>query len=101
MGQERPTENLPILIEAARQRGDTIDHILFCGPPGLGKTTLAHIIATEMDVNFKSTSGPVVERPGVLAALLTNLQQPDIFFIDDIHLLPPVIDAILYPAMEG
>ena len=100
IGQEQVKENLRILIEAARQRGDTIDHILFCGPPGLGKTTLAHIIALEMGVNFKSTSGPVVERPGDLAALLTNLQQGDIFFIDEIHRLPHVIEEILYPAME-
>ncbi|MGE3535934.1 MAG: Holliday junction branch migration DNA helicase RuvB [Candidatus Tectimicrobiota bacterium] len=100
IGQEQVKENLRILIEAARQRGETIDHILFCGPPGLGKTTLAHIIATEMGVNFKSTSGPVVERPGDLAALLTNLQLGDIFFIDEIHRLPHVIEEILYPAME-
>lgn len=100
IGQEQVKENLRILIEAARQRHDTIDHILFCGPPGLGKTTLAHIMASEMGVNFKSTSGPVVERPGDLAALLTNLQQGDIFFIDEIHRLPHVIEEILYPAME-
>ena len=100
IGQEQVKENLRILIEAARHRGDTIDHILFCGPPGLGKTTLAHIIALEMSVNFKSTSGPVVERPGDLAALLTNLQQGDVFFIDEIHRLPHVIEEILYPAME-
>ncbi len=100
IGQEQVKENLRILIEAARHRGDTIDHILFCGPPGLGKTTLAHIIALEMGVNFKSTSGPVVERPGDLAALLTNLQQGDVFFIDEIHRLPHVIEEILYPAME-
>ena len=100
IGQEQVKENLRILIEAAQHRGDTIDHILFCGPPGLGKTTLAHIIAVEMGVNFKSTSGPVVERPGDLAALLTNLQQGDIFFIDEIHRLPHVIEEILYPAME-
>jgi len=100
IGQEQVKENLRILIEAARHRGDTIDHILFCGPPGLGKTTLAHIIAVEMGVNFKSTSGPVVERPGDLAALLTNLQQGDVFFIDEIHRLSHVIEEILYPAME-
>ena len=91
IGQEQVKENLRILIEAARHRGEAIDHILFCGPPGLGKTTLAHILATEMEVNFKSTSGPVVERPGDLAALLTNLQQGDIFFIDEIHRLPHII----------
>lgn len=100
VGQEQSKENLRILIEAARQRGDTIDHILFSGPPGLGKTTLAHIIALEMGVNFKSTSGPVIERPGDLAALLTNLKQGDVFFIDEIHRLPHVIEEILYPAME-
>ncbi len=100
IGQEQVKENLRILIEAARHRGETIDHVLFCGPPGLGKTTLAHIIAVEMGVNFKSTSGPVVERPGDLAALLTNLQQGDIFFIDEIHRLSHVIEEILYPAME-
>lgn len=100
VGQEQVKENLRILIEAARHRGDTIDHILFCGPPGLGKTTLAHIIALEMGVNFKSTSGPVVERPGDLAALLTNLKQGDVFFIDEIHRLHHVIEEILYPAME-
>jgi Holliday junction DNA helicase RuvB len=100
VGQEQVKENLRIVIEAARHRGDTIDHILFCGPPGLGKTTLAHIIALEMGVNFKSTSGPVLERPGDLAALLTNLRQGDIFFIDEIHRLPHVIEETLYPAME-
>jgi len=100
VGQEQVKENLRILIEAARHRGESIDHILFSGPPGLGKTTLAHIIALEMGVNFKSTSGPVIERPGDLAALLTNLQQGDVFFIDEIHRLPHVIEEILYPAME-
>jgi Holliday junction DNA helicase RuvB len=100
IGQEQVKENLRIIIEAARHRGDSIDHLLFCGPPGLGKTTLAHIIASEMQVNFKSTSGPVIERPGDLAAILTNLQQGDIFFIDEIHRLSHVIEEILYPAME-
>jgi Holliday junction DNA helicase RuvB len=100
VGQARSKENLRILIEAARQRVDTLDHILFCGPPGLGKTTLAHIIALEMQVNVKTTSGPVLERPGDLAAILTNLQQGDIFFIDEIHRLSHIIEEVLYPAME-
>ena len=100
IGQEQTKENLRILIEAARQRVDTLDHILFCGPPGLGKTTLSHIIANEMQVNIKSTSGPALERPGDLAAILTNLQQGDIFFIDEIHRLHHVIEETLYPAME-
>jgi Holliday junction DNA helicase RuvB len=100
VGQEQVKENLCILIEAARQRTDTLDHILFCGPPGLGKTTLANIIASEMQVNIKSTSGPAIERPGDLAAILTNLQAGDLFFIDEIHRLHHVIEEILYPAME-
>jgi Holliday junction DNA helicase RuvB len=100
VGQEQVKENLRILIEAARHRADTLDHILFCGPPGLGKTTLAHIIASEMQVHVKSTSGPAIERPGDLAAILTNLQQSDLFFIDEIHRLHHVIEETLYPAME-
>lgn len=100
IGQAQTKENLRILIEAARQRADTLDHILFCGPPGLGKTTLAHIIANEMQVSIKSTSGPALERPGDLAAILTNLQQGDVFFIDEIHRLHHVIEETLYPAME-
>jgi Holliday junction DNA helicase RuvB len=100
VGQEQVKENLSILIEAARQRSDTLDHILFCGPPGLGKTTLAHIIASEMGVNVKSTAGPAIERPGDLAAILTNLQPGDLFFIDEIHRLQHVIEETLYPAME-
>jgi Holliday junction DNA helicase RuvB len=100
VGQEQVKENLSILIEAARQRSDTLDHILFCGPPGLGKTTLAHIIASEMGVNVKSTAGPAIERPGDLAAILTNLQPGDLFFIDEIHRLHHVIEETLYPAME-
>ena len=100
VGQSQSKENLRILIEAARQRDDTIDHILFSGPPGLGKTTLAHIIASEMQVNVKTTSGPVMERPGDLAAILTNLQHGDVFFIDEIHRLSHVIEEVLYPAME-
>lgn len=100
VGQEQVKENLRIIIEAARQRTDTLDHVLFCGPPGLGKTTLANIIAGEMGVNIKSTSGPAIERPGDLAAILTNLQQGDVFFIDEIHRLHHVIEETLYPAME-
>ena len=100
VGQSQSKENLRILIEAARLRDDTIDHILFSGPPGLGKTTLAHIIGSEMQVNVKTTSGPVLERPGDLAAILTNLQQGDVFFIDEIHRLSHVIEEVLYPAME-
>ncbi len=100
VGQQRTKENLRILLEAARQRSETIDHILFYGPPGLGKTTLANIIATEMRVSMKGTSGPAIERPGDLAAILTNLQQGDVLFIDEIHRLSHVIEEILYPAME-
>lgn len=100
VGQEQVKENLWILLEAARQRRDTLDHILFCGPPGLGKTTLAHIIASEMGVNIKSTAGPALERPGDLAAILTNLQRGDVFFIDEIHRLQHVVEETLYPAME-
>ncbi len=99
-GQKRTKESLGILLEAARQRADVLDHILFCGPPGLGKTTLATIIANEMNVHIKSTAGPAIERPGDLAAILTNLQQGDVLFIDEIHRLSHVIEEILYPAME-
>ncbi len=100
VGQERTKESLGILLEAAQQRSDVLDHILFCGPPGLGKTTLATIIAGEMQVSIKSTAGPAIERPGDLAAILTNLQQGDVLFIDEIHRLSHVIEEILYPAME-
>ncbi len=100
VGQERLKENLSVFIEAAKQRGEPLDHILFCGPPGLGKTTLANIIANELNVNLKSTSGPVLERQGDLAAILTNLSDHDILFIDEIHRMPRVVEEILYPAME-
>jgi len=99
-GQPAVTEQLEIFIPAARGRGEALDHLLFFGPPGLGKTTLAHIVANEMDANLHSTSGPVLERPGDLAALLTNLEPHDVLFIDEIHRLSPVVEEILYPAME-
>ena len=93
-------EQLQIFIEAARRRGDPLDHLLLFGPPGLGKTTLAHIVAEEMGVNLRQTSGPVLERPGDLAAILTNLEKNDVLFIDEIHRLSPVVEEILYPALE-
>src|SRR4030066_193803 len=99
-GQERLKENLSILIEAAKARGEALDHVLFYGPPGLGKTTLAYIIARELGVGIKATSGPAIERQGDLAAILTNLQKYEILFIDEIHRLNPAIEEILYPAME-
>ena len=100
IGQERVKENLRILIDAARRRGEPLDHVLFYGPPGLGKTTLAHILANEMNVNIKITSGPAIERPGDLAAILTNLRAGDVLFIDEVHRLGRVIEEVLYPAME-
>jgi len=100
IGQERVKENLGILIAAARQRGDPLDHVLFYGPPGLGKTTLAHVLANEMGVSIKVTSGPAIERPGDLAAILTNLRAGDILFIDEVHRLGRVVEEVLYPAME-
>jgi Holliday junction DNA helicase RuvB len=100
IGQERVKENLTILIAAARQRGDPLDHVLFYGPPGLGKTTLAHILANEMNVNIKVSSGPAIERPGDLAAILTNLRAGDILFIDEVHRLGRAVEEVLYPAME-
>jgi holliday junction DNA helicase RuvB len=100
VGQDRIKDNLRVFIDAARSRGEALDHVLFCGPPGLGKTTLAHIIARELGVDIKSTSGPVLERAGDLAAILTNLQPHDVLFIDEIHRLNRVVEEILYPAME-
>ena len=100
VGQEQVKANLKVAIAAARGRGDVLDHLLFHGPPGLGKTSLAYIIAREMGVNIKATSGPVVERAGDLAALLTNLEEGDILFIDEIHRLNHVVEEVLYPAME-
>ncbi|MEW6324791.1 MAG: Holliday junction branch migration DNA helicase RuvB [Nitrospirota bacterium] len=100
VGQDKVKENLKIYIEAARQRGDVLDHVIFYGPPGLGKTTLAHIIARELGVQLKGTSGPALEHPGDLAAILSNLGERDVFFIDEIHRLHPVVEEVLYPAME-
>ena len=100
IGQEQVKENLSILIAAARQRSEALDHVLFYGPPGLGKTTLANVLANEMGVNIKTTSGPAIERAGDLAAILTNLRAGDILFIDEIHRLGRVVEEVLYPAME-
>jgi len=100
IGQDRVKENLQILISAARQRQEPLDHVLFYGPPGLGKTTLAHILANEMGVSIKITAGPAIERPGDLAAILTNLRAGDVLFIDEVHRLGRAIEEVLYPAME-
>jgi Holliday junction DNA helicase RuvB len=100
VGQSAVKAQMEIFISAARQRGDALDHVLIFGPPGLGKTTLAHVVANELGAGFKQTSGPVLERPGDLAALLTNLQPNEILFVDEIHRLSPVVEEILYPAME-
>ncbi len=100
IGQEKVKENLKVYIAAAKQRGEPLDHVLLYGPPGLGKTTLAAIIANELGVNFRITSGPALERPGDLAALLTNMDEGDVLFIDEIHRMPRTVEEILYPAME-
>ena len=99
-GQEKVCERIEVLVEAAKKRGDVLEHILLSGPPGLGKTTLAHIIANAMGVNIKNTSGPVIEKAGDLAGLLTSLEKGDVLFIDEIHRLQPTIEEYLYPAME-
>ena len=100
VGQQAARDNLRVFIDAARRRGDALDHVLFFGPPGLGKTTLAQIIARELGVGFRATSGPVIAKSGDLAALLTNLEDGDVLFIDEIHRLAPAVEEILYPAME-
>jgi Holliday junction DNA helicase RuvB len=99
-GQPQVNKQMEIFIEAARQRNEALDHLLIFGPPGLGKTTLSHIVANELEVNIKTTSGPILEKAGDLAALLTNLEENDVLFIDEIHRLSPVVEEILYPAME-
>ena len=100
VGQSRAKQNLQVFIDAAKARGEALDHVLFAGPPGLGKTTLAQIVARELGVNFRATSGPVIAKAGDLAALLTNLEDRDVLFIDEIHRLNPAIEEVLYPAME-
>ncbi|MCB1993227.1 MAG: AAA family ATPase, partial [Geminicoccaceae bacterium] len=100
IGQAQLKSNLAVFVEAARSRGEAMDHVLFAGPPGLGKTTLAQIVAAELGVGFRMTSGPIIQRAGDLAALLTNLQPRDVLFIDEIHRLTPVAEESLYPALE-
>jgi Holliday junction DNA helicase RuvB len=100
IGQEKARANMKVFIDAARARGDALDHVLFVGPPGLGKTTLAQIVSRELGVNFRATSGPVIAKAGDLAALLTNLEERDVLFIDEIHRLNPAVEEVLYPAME-
>src|ERR1700721_4517799 len=100
VGQPKVKAQMDIFIQAARMRGEALEHVLIFGPPGLGKTTLAHIIANELKVNLRQTSGPILERPGDLAALLTNLEPRDVLFVDEIHRLSPLVEEVLYPAME-
>src|SRR5207244_4324364 len=100
VGQQQARENLSVFIEAARARGEALDHVLLFGPPGLGKTTLAQIVARELGVNFRATSGPILAKASDLAAILTNLEPRDVLFIDEIHRLAPAVEEILYPAME-
>ena len=100
VGQPQLKEHLGIVVQAALQRGEPVGHVLFCGPPGLGKTTLAHVVAREMDANIRQTSGPALERAGDLAAILTNLEDSDVLFVDEIHRLPRTVEEVLYPAME-
>src|SRR5829696_3928918 len=100
IGQDRIRENLQVSVAAARQRGEALDHVLLYGPPGLGKTTLAYVIANELGTAIRSTSGPVLEKPGDLAAILTNLVDREVLFIDEIHRISPTIEEILYPALE-
>src|SRR5882757_7128141 len=100
VGQSSVKTQMEIFIQAARRRGEAMDHVLIFGPPGLGKTTLANIVANELGVSLRQTSGPVIERAGDLAALLTNLQAKDVLFIDEIHRLSPIVEEVLYPAME-
>src|SRR5258708_19211627 len=100
VGQEQVRENLSILLEAARRRGEPVEHVLLCGPPGLGKTTLANIIANELDVAIKTTSGPAIDHAGALASMLLNQQDRDVFFIDEIHRLNKLVEESLYPALE-
>ena len=101
IGQEKIKSTLKIFIDAAKNRGEALDHVLFYGPPGLGKTTLCGIIANEMGVNMKVTSGPAIEKPGEMAAILNNLQEGDVLFVDEIHRLNRQVEEVLYPAMEG
>ena len=101
IGQEKAKKNLKVFIEAAKKRGESLDHVLLYGPPGLGKTTMASIIANEMESNLKITSGPAIEKPGELAAILNNLNEHDVLFIDEIHRLNRQVEEVLYPAMEA